>query len=147
MNNKKLVFNMWKTGRFSSKIDLIKYFVNNYQATDKDVDMIEEVLTNIDKYEEEFKQTKYESFFIELLKLMKKYDVHIGADIYNCDNEPYDLDTRIYFGFKDKTFVQDKFSEICPTANVGFINYENNNEKYNFPAVKDFENEGIANKF
>lgn len=146
---KKLIFNIWKTGLYQSKLDLIKYITDRYKAFKKEevIKNVEDVLTNIDKYEKEFKQTEHEAFFIEFLKLMEKYRVNIGADNFD-EKEPKDI--RVYFEFGDRTFVQDQPLEMNVYQTNGFITCDDDeNSKeiyYEFPCVKDFEDEGLIVK-
>ena len=150
MELKKLVFNMWKTGLYQSKLDLISFLQNNYNAFKKQeiIDNVEDVLSNIDKYEVEFKQTKTEQFFIELLQLMKKYNVQMYADfVYNH------ADMRIFFETKDGLFVQSCSDYLDSDYANEFNEFKKDKNKiiegnisYNFPAVDYFEQEGIKVK-
>lgn len=149
---KKLIFNMWKTGSYQSKLDLIatveKYYkpIIEKDLKKKIIESVEDVLSNIDKYEKEFKQTKTEQFFIELLQLMKKYNVGIYAQsVGKDDNE--DDDIRIHFETPDGTFVQDSYDIIdWDQTNLFEEIVENENDKcriYEFPATWHFKEEGI----
>ena len=149
---KKLIFNMWKTGFYQSKLDLIagveKYYkpIIEKDLKKKIIESVEDVLSNIDKYEKEFKQTKTEQFFIELLQLMEKYNVGIYAQSVGKDNEEDD-DIRIHFETPDGTFVQDSYDIIDWDQTNSFEEIvENENDKcriYEFPATWYFKEEGI----
>ena len=58
MELKKLIFNMWKTGLYQSKLDLIAFLRDNYIVYKESeiIESVEEVLSNIDKYEIKFNQ-------------------------------------------------------------------------------------------
>ena len=153
MDLKKLIFNMWKTGLYQSKLDLIVAIEKVYtpitikNLKQKIIENVEEVLTNIDKYEIEFKQTKTEQFFIELLQLLEKYNVEIYAQKYNEDKNEED-DIRIFFETPDGTFGQDYYESIDPYAANCFEECVDNEniecKKYEFPAVNYFKEEGIS---
>ena len=46
---RKLVYDLWKSRMFSSKIDLIKFLKDNYYANDDDIQVVYDVLSNIKK--------------------------------------------------------------------------------------------------
>ena len=145
---KRLIYNYWKTGRFASKLDLIAFMdkhIVGYESKEQLIEMIEDVLTNIDKYEEQFKQTKIEQFFIELLQLLDKYHVSMHVD---CTEED-EKDMRIFFESADGTFGQDYDDSIDPEAMNGFeecVDDDVKPRKYIFPAVKYFKEQGIEVK-
>lgn len=144
---KRLIYNYWKTGRFASKLDLIALMYNNILGRTKEqyVELVEDVLTNIDKYDKMYKQTKIEQFFIELLELLDKYHVSIHVD---CTEED-EKDMRIFFESADGTFCQDYDDSIDPEAANGFEECVEEGEKprtYSFPAVKYFKEQGIEVK-
>ena len=140
---KRLAFHFWKTHRFASKIDLIKYMESKYINPASDiVEAVEDVLSNIDKYEEKFKQTKAEQFFIELLLLLNKYHVAMFAE--RLEDDPEDI--RIFFETTDGVFGQDYCDSIDPEAVNGFEECVEDGEiprRYEFPAVSYFEQENI----
>lgn len=148
MELKKLIFNMWKTGLYQSKLDLIAFIRDNYTVYKENeiIKSVEDVLSNIDKYEIEFKQTKTEQFFIELLQLMKKYNIQMYADfLYNH------ADMRIFFETKDGLFVQSCSDYLDSDYANEFNEFKKDKNKiiegnisYNFPAVDYFEQEGIT---
>lgn len=144
---KRLIYNHWKTGRFASKLDLIAFMYDNILGRTKEqyVELVEDVLTNIDKYDEIYKQTKIEQFFIELLELLDKYHIEMYAD--NMENDEKDM--RIFFVSTDGTFGQDYDDSIDPEAMNGFEECVDEGEKprtYSFPAVKYFKEQGIEVK-
>lgn len=145
---KRLIYNYWKTGRFASKLDLIAFMdkhIVGYESKEQLIELVEDVLTNIDKYEEQFKQTKIEQFFIELLQLLDKYHVSMHVD---CTEED-EKDMRIFFESADGTFGKDYDDSIDPEAMNGFEECVEEGEtprKYNFPAVKYFKEQGIEVK-
>lgn len=147
MELKKLIFNMWKTGLYPSKLDLIAFLKEKYNAFKEQeiIDNVEDVLSNIDKYEVEFKQTKTEQFFIELLQLMKKYNVQMYAGFVY-----HHADMRIFFETKDGLFVQDCSDYLDPDYVNGFNELKKiknkiieGNINYSFPTIDDFKQEGI----
>lgn len=150
MELKKLIFNMWKTGLYQSKLDLIAFIRDNYIVYKEPeiIESVEDVLSNIDKYEIEFKQNNTEKFFIELLQLMKKYNVQMYADfVYNH------ADMRIFFETKDGLFVQDVSDYLDPDYANRFNELKKvknkiieGNISYSFPTVDDFKQEGITVK-
>ena len=153
MDLKKLIFNMWKTGLYQSKLDLIVAVNKHCNTLNKNdvkaqiITTVEEVISNIDKYEKEFKQTKTEQFFIELLQLMEKYNVKIYVQKVGKDKDGDD-DIRIHFETPDGTFVQNCYDVIDWDRVNGFEEIvENENDEcriYEFPASWYFKEEGIS---
>lgn len=144
---KRLAFNFWKTGRFTSKQDLIDFLNKNILGRTKEqyIEIVEDIITNMDKYEKKFQQTKIEQFFIEFLKLLDKYHVEMFID--QADNDEHDL--RIFFDSADGVFGQDYGDTIDPDAVNGFEECVEDGvtpRKYVFPAVRYFEQKGISIK-
>lgn len=144
---KRLAYNLWKTGRYASKLDLIAYMSEKYLGCTKEqlIKVVEDVLSHIDKYDELYKQSSAEQFFIELLMLLEKYHVTMYAGQMENDED----DFRIFFETIDGTFGQDCGDEIDPEAVNGFEECVDDNvepRKYSFPAVTYFEQENIKIK-
>ena len=57
---KELIFKELETGFYQSKLDLIAFIKSHYNTYEESeiIKSVEDVLSNIDKYEKEFKQTK-----------------------------------------------------------------------------------------
>ena len=143
----KLVFTMWKTGMYSKErlLNVLKgYRAFSYKDV---VETVDEVLSNLDKYEIKFKQNKTEQFFIELLQLMEKYNVGIYAQSIGKDSDGDD-DIRIFFETPDGTFATDNYYEMIDWDQTNCFEevVDNDNDEcriYEFPAVQYFESEGI----
>ena len=133
----KLVFNMWMSHRYESKIDLIKFLIDKYNYDSEISEVVSDVLTNIDKYKEEFKQTKEEQFFIEFQKLLQKY----GVEIFIADND--DKDETLVFQFPVKQFELSGNTGTELTETNTFVNVEDESEFYEFPGEQYFEEQGI----
>ena len=131
---KKLIWQMWKSGKYKTAEELYSFLSKRNFAPEKAE--VEDVIKNLPKYDKQFKQSQEERFFIEFQRLLQKYQVEIF--IANAEEK-----SALIFDFPDKQFelTGDIGTEL--TATNTFANVEDDKEFFGFPGEQYFDEENI----
>lgn len=131
---KKLIWQMWKSGKYKTAEELYSFLSKRNFAPEKAE--VEDVVVNLAKYDKQFKQSQEERFFIEFQRLLQKYQVEIF--IANATDK-----SALIFDFPNKQFelTGDIGTELDATNT--FTNVDEDKEFYNFPGEQYFDEENI----